>query len=171
MPLRILTPEDAQAFRELRIETITNDPWGFGWTIEEMRATPLATFARRLSPGDSGDDFVLGLEEEGRLRGCAGFEREPRTRCRHRGLVWGVYLAPELRGSGMGRRLMEELIRKASALPGLEQIKLRVVPRQEPARALYRSLGFVLCGTEPQVFKSGDTYDDVETWVLPLRAG
>src|SRR5437868_1905816 len=80
MPLRILTPEDAQAFRELRIETITNDPWGFGWTIEEMRATPLATFARRLSPGDSGDDFVLGLEEEGRLRGCAGFEREPRTR-------------------------------------------------------------------------------------------
>ena len=71
----------------------------------------------------------------------------------------------------MGRRMMQELIRRASALPGLEQIKLRVVPRQEPARALYRSLGFALCGTEPQAFKSGDTYDDVETWVLHLRAG
>src|SRR5262245_60892435 len=54
MPLRTLTPDDAQAFHALRIETLTNEPWGFGSTLEEMRAVPLTTFARKLGRPPTG---------------------------------------------------------------------------------------------------------------------
>lgn len=52
-----------------------------------------------------------------------------------------IIVDPERRGRGLGRRLVELLVREATAR-GFTQIWVRVVPTNGPALACYRSAGF-----------------------------
>jgi len=81
-----------------------------------------------------------------------------------------AYVAPEARGQHVGRLLMETAIARARSVPGLEQLHLTVVTTQTPARALYRSLGFVSHGSMPHALKLPDgRYLDEDLMVLWLH--
>ena len=54
-----------------------------------------------------------------------------------------IALAPGWQGKGIGRRLMERLLHWADGWAGVLRIELHVHVDNEPAIALYRSLGFV----------------------------
>ena len=60
-----------------------------------------------------------------------------------------LYVRPQARGEGLGRKLVEELIRFAKEST-YESIKLDTVSKLKEAIALYRSVGFV--ETSPYVF-------------------
>jgi GNAT superfamily N-acetyltransferase len=61
------------------------------------------------------------------------FRRERGPKCVHKAVLWGMFVRPEHRGRGIGRRLLEGLLALARAVSGLEQIKLTVNPVQESA--------------------------------------
>ncbi len=63
---------------------------------------------------------------------------------------------------------MEESIRRARTLPGLEQVYLAVMATNEPALRVYRALGFETYGREPHALKIGETYYDEDLMVLWL---
>lgn len=59
-----------------------------------------------------------------------------------------MYVASQLRHMGIGKSLLMELLNKAKAIQGLEQISLGVVSSNEQAKGLYASVGFQICGLE-----------------------
>jgi ribosomal protein S18 acetylase RimI-like enzyme len=115
-----------------------------------------------LSSGES-DNFVMGLFEGSTLAGMAGFRREPGEKRRHRGRIWGLYVAPEHRRKGFGRALLVALMDAARrTVRDLDSICLSITNPQEAAEHLYVELGFRSLGIEPRALRVGDRYIDEE---------
>jgi ribosomal protein S18 acetylase RimI-like enzyme len=170
--IRELTETDAEAFRALRLRALRDHPDAFGSSYGDEAARPLSSIAERLrATVASPDDVTLGAFVDGQLVGMVGFRREDYAKVRHRGYIWGMYTAPELRRQGIGRALLLEALAHARALSGLEQVNLSVVTRNGAARDLYLALGFTIFGLERHALKLPDgDYLDEEHMVLWLAS-
>jgi GNAT superfamily N-acetyltransferase len=100
----------------------------------------------------------------------AGCVRQTALKERHKAMIWGMYVAPELRGRGVGGRLLDAVIERASGWDGVEQLILTVVPVNEAARCLYLTRGFTSYGVAPRALKYEGEYHDLEYMWLPLRS-
>lgn len=115
------------------------------------------------------DKFVLGaFNESGMLVGSVAFVREGGMKTSHKANVFGLYVAPEFRGKGIGKALMLELIRRAKLRDGVEQINLAVISENETAKNLYKSIGFEVFGVEHKALKYNGNYYDEDFMVLNL---
>jgi GNAT superfamily N-acetyltransferase len=81
--------------------------------------------------------FLVLREDDGRAIGCGGIARFDAAR----GEVKRMYVVPEARGRGLGRRLLEELEAQAREL-GYTSVVLETGDRQPEALGLYASAGF-----------------------------
>ena len=153
--LRRLSPADAALFREIRLEGLKRDPGAFSSTFEDESAQPLAFFEQRL-----GTSAVFGAFRGEELLGVAGFRVQPGPKHGHKGLLWGMYVRPAARRTGLGRKLVEAVVEHAHGQ--VELIQLSVISDNRPARQLYASLGFEEYGIEPRAAKyRGEYHDDV----------
>src|SRR5436853_7029298 len=160
MEIRVLTPRDAVAFQALRLQALSEDPVAFASSYEDERDTPLAIVAERLQPAS--DRAIVGAFEGERLVGLAAWHREEMRKLRHKGFVWGVFVADSHRGQGLARRLMEAVIALARQAEGIRQLNLTAYAANTRAVALYESLGFVVYGPEPAaICVDGTLHDDV----------
>lgn len=166
--LRVLGPADLDAYLALRREALTSAPLAFGESVEEHDARNVEHERARLAADDA-DTYVLGAFVGDRLLGMAGITRGPRRKSWHRAAIWGVYVAADLRGRGVGRRLVEELLARAARRPGLEAVWLTVTSTQAAARATYRTLGFVPFGVARRAILVGERYVDEEYLEVPLH--
>jgi ribosomal protein S18 acetylase RimI-like enzyme len=167
MDLRLLAANDAEVFWHLRLEALRNDPASFANSAEEHLNTTVETSREFLSKKDPVHNFVVGMFEEGKLSGTAGFFRRSNNKERHKGHIWGVYVRPQSRGKGVARALMQEIIRRAHGIEGLEQVTL-VASANLPAQRLYKALGFESYGIEPHSLKIGAEYVDDVLMILRL---
>lgn len=170
MDIRRVVETDAAAWWALRLRALREHPEAFGSDYDEARLRPLARATGFLRPHpDAAGDFVLGAFAGGMPVGTIGFRRERRGKMRHKGAIWGVYVAPEGRGRGLGRALLTATIALARAQPDLEQIALAVVTENAAALALYRALGFVEYGIERRALRVGGRYYDEALLTLQLH--
>jgi ribosomal protein S18 acetylase RimI-like enzyme len=167
MEIRPLTEKDAARYWNLRLKSLQAEPFAFGKAAEEHQATTVEATAARFR--ETPPDFTLGAFDRDALIGMATFIREKGRKERHKGHIYGVYVAPSHRRQGVGRQLIDALLKKASADLSLEQIVLAVSSRQPGARQLYRSFGFETFGTEPRALKIANEYVDEEHMILRLR--
>ncbi|WP_096440012.1 GNAT family N-acetyltransferase [Alteribacter populi] len=167
MEIRILKPSDAQKYRELRLEALQTSPEAFASTFEEEKAYSIETYADRFESEHSFN--FAAFAEEDNLVGMVTLVRANKEKLKHRATILGMYVTPDKRGEGIGKRLITEAIDKAKAHGGIEQIYLHVVTTNESAVKLYSSIGFTSFGTERHALKSADTYYDEELMVLFLE--
>jgi ribosomal protein S18 acetylase RimI-like enzyme len=167
--IRFLTHDDAAEYWKLRLEALPRDPEAFGSSAEEHQSLSREQVRARLGSGE-GEFFVAGAIDGGCLLGMAGFSREKGPKKRHKAWVWGVYVTPEKRRAGLGRRIMDAVLKRGAAIEGVEQVLLSVAHTQAAASALYRALGFQWFGCEPRASKVGERFIDEESMVLRLKA-
>ena len=169
MEVRILTEADGEAFWNIRLRALRDDPESFGSSYEEILERGIAGATQSLRKRDTApDDVTFGAFEGETLVGIAGFRREEEVKKRHKGVIWGMYVPREMRGKGIGKALLQAAIAYAKTMPQLEQINLSVVLTSREARQLFISLGFQTYGLERHALKLHDRYFDHELMTLHL---
>ncbi len=167
MQIRTITPDDAEDYRAIRLQALKDNPEAFGGSYEESVERTVADMRTRLET-HTADNFILVAVIDEKMVGTVGLVRQSFLKMRHKAIIWGMYVAPETRGSGIGRALMNDVIIRARQLPDLEQLSLTVVTDNTAARQLYLSFGFEIYGLERHALKLGERYLDEEYMVLFL---
>lgn len=164
-----LTPQDAGEYQQIRLRAVEEHPEAFVPVPEEERKKTLDEVTKRFATlWNKDNNFILGAFVGETIVGTAGFYQQELQKLRHKGIVWGVYVASGFRRLGIGRLLMEGILQSCRQLQGLEQILLSVAAENEQAKRLYDKLGFRTYGTEPRAFKLKDGYVDEEHRILFL---
>ena len=169
MEVRKLTETDAEAFWNIRLRALRDNPESFGASYEEFLERGIAGIAQGLRKRDTApDDATFGAFEGTTLVGIAGFRREVEVKRHHKGIIWGMYVPQEMRGKGIGKALLQAAIAYAKTLPGLEKINLSVVLTSKEAHQLFIAQGFETYGLERDALKLHDRYFDQELMTLRL---
>ncbi len=137
--IRQLVPDDAPAYKALRLEA-SRDGW-FGISQDAERAYTVALLRETLNQNDG--SYLLGAFVNQRMIAMVGFGRgmSPST-----GTLFGLFVQPEWRRSGIGQQLCKALIEREAGT----DIKLEVRPDNLSAIKLYESLGFLIVDRGPE---------------------
>ncbi len=143
----------------LEVFVLTHEETDFLTTYpDENTLTPEdeAEFLKKQT--ESKRDIELVAEIDGRIAGCAGIDcLGDKAKLRHRA-SFGISLAREYWGLGIGLALTKACIACAKEA-GYEQLELEVVADNSTAFSLYQKVGFVEYGRNPKGFKSRLTGD------------
>ena len=163
--VRRLSAPDAVSYRALRLDGLRAHPEAFGASWEEEAAQPLAWFADRLSRNAIFGGGPAGTSD---LRGVVGFYVLDSAKQRHKGVLWGMFVQPEARRTGLGRSLLARVLEHA--MQAVEEVRLTVVATNKAAVRLYERAGFEQYGLERRALKiDHDYYDEVLMALSPLR--
>ena len=140
--VRPLTPDDASAYRALRLAGIAELPAAFCTTHAAESGLPLARIAERLRT--TSHQIIFGAFDQGQLIGIAGLRREPIAVVHDKASLWSVYVTPQARGRGVARQLVQAAIAHACGVPELARVRLAVAQDNDAALTLYLGCGFTL---------------------------
>jgi ribosomal protein S18 acetylase RimI-like enzyme len=140
MEVRRVRPDEWQALRDLRLRALATDPDAFGDSRAAASARSDADWQRYADPPD-GVAFVAATSE-----GFAGMAKGGTVDSRP-GVagVYGMWVAPEARRSGVGAALLDAVEAWARDA-GYESIGLGVNTVNEPAIRLYAARGYADTG-------------------------
>src|SRR5437660_1845496 len=100
MDVRILTEADAEAFWNIRLRALRDDPESFGSTFEEFLERGISGVAQGLRKrSTSPDDVTFGAFER-TIVGIAGFRLEENTKRHLIAVIWSMYVPREMCGKG-----------------------------------------------------------------------
>jgi GNAT superfamily N-acetyltransferase len=135
-------PGDADAVAKLHDRLYTAED-GFGPPFTAYVADGMAELVRALEH-DPGAGRLWLAEVDGHLKGSIAIVRAAPTVAQ---LRWFL-LAPELRGRGLGRQLLDQALAYAAS-NACESVFLLTVKGLDRAAKLYRGAGFVLTDERP----------------------
>ena len=153
LEIRPAVEADWQILRDTRLAALQDSPSAFGSTLARERAYAEDDWRRWIGRSRMGDRQVIYLALDGdRCVGLVGaFEHEA-----HLVRLISMWVAPDARRRGLGRRLVDEVINWTRSI-GKVGIELHVTEGNEAAENLYREMGFQPTG-ETMPLPSNPTY-------------
>lgn len=141
MEIVVLTEDDWETFRDVRLRGLEEAPYAFGSTLAGEQQNTEADWrkrvkARRLLVIAKAGDAVIGT---------VGAYGEPPVID-----LITMWVAPEARGRGVGAELVQHIIAHARA-SGCEAIKVAVSEDNDRAERLYARAGFVRTGERERI--------------------
>jgi DNA-binding MarR family transcriptional regulator/GNAT superfamily N-acetyltransferase len=133
--------------------------FGYDERFEALVAKVVAGFIDNLKPGR---ERCWVAERDGRFLGSVMVVEKKKSIAQLRLLL----VEPDARGMGIGRRLVDEVIRFARKA-GYKRVQLWTQSELTAARHIYRAAGFQIIGTEGH--ESFGKKLDAEVWELELR--
>ena len=129
-------------FRNLRLEGVITDPFGFARSkVEEIQRIP-KYWRNSLIKNLKKDNFVWLFAFNGNeVIGMIGAGRDQLKSRKHVGHIGPLFLKVKERGFGIGEKLMKGALDTLSK-SGCLKVRLEVVEKQKPAINLYIKLGF-----------------------------
>jgi [ribosomal protein S18]-alanine N-acetyltransferase len=134
--LRELEWTDLEALAELEVALFADDAWSVQTWWAELAGRP-----RR--------DYVVAVDD-GRILGYGGIDLSGDVAD-----LMTIATAPEAQGRGMGRRLLDELVRRAGR-SGAQALLLEVRADNEAAKRLYGTSGFEVISVRRRYYQPGD---------------
>lgn len=168
--IRPLVPDDVPALIPLRREALESAPLAFGSSPEDDgRGGSEAYMRASLADGDAA--AVIGAFDGDRLVGMVGVIREPQAKARHRAYIWGMYVTPAYRRSGVGAALVAGAVERARGWDGVVQVGLSATDAAEGAARLYERVGFREWGREPRALCWEGVFVGERHYVLEFGVG
>lgn len=160
MLLRRLGSDDAARFFELRLFGAAQAPLGFRIAPDDVRKVPVDVWATRLA---SDVEYIAGIFDESRLVAIGGVSQVTGEKLNHKALLWGMFIHPEYRNLGLGRRIVVDLVNAARKFA--RSVHLTLMADNQAALNLYLNCGFVEYGREPMSVRQGTEFgDEILMW-------
>ena len=167
--IRLLEVKDSKPYQKLRLLSFQEAPFAFSESYEDELKKSIVDFQEEIKMiGDPPEQFTLGVfTNDSELVGFVRFRRDKRSKARHKSMIHAMYIKDTFRDHGLGKLLLEDLIRRVKPLEGLEQIHLWVLHSKRSASNFYQRLGFKTQGPfVKKDLKVNGTYVDAEYMVL-----
>jgi RimJ/RimL family protein N-acetyltransferase len=163
LKLRRLETQDVAIYRELRLEGLKGHPEAFASSWEYEANKPISWWAERLET----NMIFGGWVDSSPIAGVAGLRVQDAVKLRHKGVLWGMYVRPEARRTGLAAALVQRVVGHARTV--VEELHLTVVTSNAAACRLYSSAGFKPYGLERRALKVGTEYYDEVLMALSLN--
>jgi GNAT superfamily N-acetyltransferase len=138
-----------EALRELRLAALADSPDAFGSTLEEERDADEAHWLSWITGERWGGPVATFVaDDDGTLIGMATGHRpvdEPSV-----AWLFAMWVRPDRRGEGIGRRLVAAVARWAARHHEVDQVLLRVTVANDAAVRFYAACGFVGTSDPPE---------------------
>jgi L-amino acid N-acyltransferase YncA len=155
---------DERTAAGVTVRPLVSDDWPSVRRIyEEGIATGNATFeaeAPEWAAWDGGHTLGLVAEEGGEVIGWAALSPVS-ERCVYSGVAEdSIYVSTGAQGRGVGRLLLDELVRQADA-EGIWTVQTGIFPENEPSLGLHERCGFRVVGIRERLGKLDGVWRDV----------
>jgi ribosomal protein S18 acetylase RimI-like enzyme len=147
-------------YRALRLSALADTPGAFGASYAANVANPDAYWRGRLQDVIDGRSLLLFAECDGQLVGMLGAFWGDAAQAEGVANVIAVFVEPAWRGQGIAGQLLDALLERLRATPGLHAAELDVAVEQTAAVALYQRAGFEIIATRPSVMGDGLERDE-----------
>lgn len=155
-----LTGDNTARFMELREKCMVDEAQNFRTSAHDNASLGFRYWHDRIEK-----DHVVGIEIDDELKAIGGLNRFVGEKLDHKGLIWGMYVAPELRGAGAANLIMNALVEAGQGV--VRQLQLTLAADNIAAQRFYERHGFKLYAIEPDALRRADGFaDEALMWRL-----
>lgn len=162
-PIRIVTLPLSRwkEYRDLRIESLKEEPQAFRTTVKEAEDTTKEEWKQILSNAEKEDkDLLFFAEDNHKLVGIMGsfFHKNPELE--GIAMIYGVYVNSLFREKGIATQLLQKILERLQTIPSLKTARLMVNTNQAAAIKLYERFGFKKVKEEELMMADGQLHTE-----------
>jgi len=158
--IEILTPEQWQEYREIRLKALKTDPTAFGESYEQEKEKSEQKIISHLSATNY-RTYIARIGNK--IVALAEYSLTLPAHVEHLAEIHSVFTDPDFRGQKIGPKLIKQMLDDLHKNQKTSRITLSVGSEQKAAIKMYDELGFVQFGIGRKELKvGGEYYDQVQ---------